>query len=153
MTAAAVRAKSSTSVPLEWRAREPPLPPCAVAARGKAARALAARLLARGDEALAELRGAAGDGLLLILGPAEALPWADGAEYLGRDERAPSLLLPTAEEPAAHPGLLERALLAHFPGALPPLAVLRAPALVLPASAARPISRALLAAWLARAAC
>ena len=29
-----------------------------------------------------------------MLGAAEALPWVDGVIYLGRDPRAPSLLLP-----------------------------------------------------------
>jgi hypothetical protein len=94
-----------------WRPRLRPLKPVGVFARGPAARALAERLLARDDAALARLRGVAGDGLLALLGAGGDLPWTDGVSYLGRDPEAPLLLLPTTQEPAIHPRLLERALL------------------------------------------
>jgi hypothetical protein len=117
-------------VPLEWRPRAQPLEPCAVVARGSALSILKSALERRSRQELARLRGGIGDAALLVLGARDDLPWADGAEYLGRDERAPALLLPTLLEPAVHPALLERALQARFPGVAGPLAVL--PGLVLP---------------------
>ena len=139
--------------PVTWRPRPNPLEPAGVAARGMAARALARRLLARGDEELARLRGVAGPELLIALGAAADLPWVDGVSYLGREAGAPLLLLPTTREPAVHPQLLERALLARareLPGLEPPLAVLLAPDLLVSTAAARPIDRQVLERWLSR---
>jgi hypothetical protein len=123
-----------------WRPRQAPLAPRAVAAWGPAARALARKAADRG------LSGVAGDDVLVLLGEAEALPWADGVVYLGRDERAPALLLPTALEPDAPPELFERALLARHRET--PLAVFDR--WIVPVGAARPVERDRLAAWLAR---
>jgi hypothetical protein len=130
---------------VSWAPRDEPLAPRAVAAAGPAARTLARRLLAEPDEALGALRGVAGEDVLVLLGEAEALPWADGVLYLGRDPRAPGLLLPTALAPDVPPDLLERALTARHPA---PLAVL--PPRIVPVGAARPVARARLAAWLDR---
>jgi hypothetical protein len=139
-------------MPVAWAAREPPLPPVAVAAEGEAALALARRLLDRDDAALARLRGVAGDRLLIVLAAAQDLPWVDGASYLGRDPAAPALLLPTLDAPQVHPALLERALLAKAAGKPPPLAVLLAPPRAVPLGEARGLSRDRLAAWLSAAA-
>ncbi len=132
----------------QWQPRTVPLVPCAVAARRASSSAMARRLLAGEDELLAQLRGVVGVETLLIHGPAELLPWVDGAVYLGRDPLAPSLLLPTHSEPSLNAALLERALLAAFPAYLPPLAVLISEQLILSANAARPISRDMLQDWL-----
>jgi hypothetical protein len=142
-----------------WRLREPPLAPLAVVARGPVAQRLAARLLRREDAALGALAGVAGEGLLLLLGEADALPWEDGVEYLGRDPAAPRLLLPTRHAPDVPAALLERALLdlpgAEAPGApaaggtRAPLAVLRE-GLTVSARAARALSRERLASWAAQ---
>ncbi len=148
-----------------WRPRLRPLEPAGVVARGAAAQALARRLLARDDAALARLRGVAGvagvagDGLLALLGAGDELPWTDGVSYLGRDPDAPLLLLPTTREPAVHPRLLEGALLERAraggaPG--PPLAVILGrspsdPPLLVSLAEARPIDRASLESWLAAA--
>src|SRR5918999_5955552 len=69
--------------------REPPLAPEGVVAL-ETAPALAAAALRRID-ADAELHAAYGDGWLVVLGPAEDLPWADGCVYVGR---AGPLLIP-----------------------------------------------------------
>jgi hypothetical protein len=124
-----------------------PLAPTCVWAEGPSAQALAARLLARSDEALRTLRGAAAPGLLAVLGEAEALPWVDGVNYLGRDPEAPALLLPTLRAPDVHPALLERALLARASAGAAPLGVLLAPERLLPLGRARPLSRVALLAW------
>jgi hypothetical protein len=118
-----------------------------VCATGESARALATRLLALDDAVLAQLRGVAGTGLLLVLGAPELLPWVDGVAYLGRDPDAPSLLLPTALAPDVPVALLERALAARVNTLGAPLAVLDAPARLVPAADARPIERARLSAF------
>lgn len=110
-------------IPVRWLPRPEPLAPAAAMATGAAVRRLAARLLWREDGALARLRGVAGPDLLLLLGPAEELPWIDGVSYLGVDPAAPALLLPTTLAPSVPPALLERALL-RGPGREPPLALL-----------------------------
>lgn len=139
-------------IEVEWRPRPEPLAPVGAAARGAAAARLARRLLEEDDELLSrEFRGVGGRGLLVILGAEERLPWVEGVTYLGRDERAPALLMPTALEPSAPAPLLERAFAAHFPG-LTPCAVLTRPAALVPLAAARPVARETLVAWLGRAA-
>jgi hypothetical protein len=131
-----------------WRNRSAPLSPTAVAATGVAAVSLARRLLSSDDEALIELRGVAGERILLLTGNADQLPWVDGAVYLGRDPMAPSLLLPTHSEPDVAPALFERAVHAAFPNLSAPLAVLPAESLVISVCEARPVQRARLNAWL-----
>ena len=130
-------------VPIAWRPRSAPLEPVGMAARGEAARALARRLLARSDEDLARLTGVAGQDLILLLGDSALLPWVEGAAYLGRDARAPSLLLPTNREPTVPLPLVERALVlrAGHLKAEPPLAVLLDPPLLASALEARPLVR------------
>jgi hypothetical protein len=139
------------SIRVLWRPRARPLPPVGAAARGRAARALAERLTSRSDEALARLEGVAGEDLLVVLGPADELPWTDGAIYLGRDPGAPSLLLPTTHEPSVPLPLLERALIARalrVPGAAPPLVVFPDPPLLASTLSARPLNRVMLMIWL-----
>jgi MoxR-vWA-beta-propeller ternary system domain bpX5 len=137
-------------LPVAWRPRPVPLEPVGVAARGESARALARRLLARGDETLSRLSGVAGPDLIILLGDATALPWVEGATYLGRDAQAPSLLLPTNREPAVPVPLLERALLirASRLHAEPPLAVLLDPPLLASTLEARPLIRSQIQTWL-----
>ncbi|HWM91342.1 MAG TPA: hypothetical protein VN493_11295 [Thermoanaerobaculia bacterium] len=130
-------------VPIAWRPRAVPLEAVGVAARGEAARAMARRLLARSDEELARLSGVAGQDLVILLGDSALLPWVEGAAYLGRDIRAPSLLLPTNREPTVPLPLVERALVARASRlkAEPPLAVLLDPPLLASAQEARPLVR------------
>ena len=65
----------------------------AVVASGAVAKALGRRLVELDDAALRPLAAVAGNDLIVVLGEAAALPWADGVVYLGRDESAPDLLL------------------------------------------------------------
>jgi hypothetical protein len=92
----------------------------------------------------------AGDDLLLLVGPGEALPWADGALYLGRDPAAPALLLPTMLAPSVPLELLERALRRRL-AASGPLALLpRAGAVeVVALAGARTVTAERLAQWAA----
>ena len=126
---------------INWHAREIPLSPCAVATRDEATHILARRLLLRDDEFLSKFKGVAGEKILIILGEAGVLPWADGALYLGRDSDAPSLLLPTTLAPDVPLALLERALRLRFADSPLPLAVLPQWNLILPCGAAQIIAR------------
>jgi hypothetical protein len=144
---------SAPRIPVAFRPRTVPLAPIGCAARGPAARALAARLArtaARDEAALTRLSGVSGPSLLVILGRGDELPWVDGVVYLGRDPAAPALLLPTTLEPDVPAALLERSLLAHESGLAPPLVVLADPPLVASAGIARPIARAAIQGLLTR---
>jgi hypothetical protein len=131
--------------PTAWRPRSAPLQPQAVLAEGDAAKALVRRLQERSDEGLVRLRGVRTSSLplaLLLVGEPEDLPWADGVVYLGRDEAAPSLFVPSLLEPTFPIALLERALLARFARLAAPLAI--APGArprVFPIGSARPLLR------------
>lgn len=144
---------TSDRIRVTWTPRDAPLAARAVAAVGAPARALADRLAALDDDALGALAavasgaavGAAGD-VLVVLGAVAALPWVDGVVYLGRDDAAPELLLPTALAPSVPPGVLAVAIRAAVsaPG---PIAVLAAPPRLVPCGVARAIDRGRLAAW------
>lgn len=96
---------------IRWNARLEPLEPVAVAATGEAARQLARSLLSRTDEELKRLRGVSWLNGIAVEGAFAELPWADGALYLGRDERAPRFLWPSNLEPDGAPlELVARAL-------------------------------------------
>jgi hypothetical protein len=139
----------AAGVAVAWRLAEPPLAPEGVVGVGEAAVRLGHALLARGD--LAGLRGVAGDGLLVLLGAAAVLPWADGVVYVGRHPDGAGLLLPTTVRPEVPLDLLARALLARVPAGSAPVVVLHAPDRLVPVGGARPVERERLVAWLARA--
>ncbi len=75
------------------------------------------RLHALDDDALATLTGVVGvlgdAPLCVVIGAADALPWIDGVRYLGRDDAAAALLLPTTHAPDVAPALLARAVQAR----------------------------------------
>jgi len=142
----------TAGVGVSWLPRSAPLAPCACIARGAAARALGNALLAWEPARLARIKACAGDGVLVVLGDNPDLPWLDGITYLGRDEAAPHLLLPTTRRPNVPVDLFARALAAHVPGAKGGGAVVPDPAGGLdwvPIAAAGPIERASLEAWMA----
>lgn len=111
--------EAGTGVKLRFVAREVPLAPVAAWARGEAGRALLRALLLRDDAGLARLRGVVAADVVVVTGEAEALPWVDGIGYLGRDDQAPTLLLPTALRTVVATELVERALRARAQGAGP----------------------------------
>lgn len=108
MTISEIRATSSGRAPdrtpdrtvESWRRREPPLPAVAILGVGTVAAALAEAAHSR-LEAGANLRMVADPEYLLVLGEEVALPWADGARYLGWDGAALTLtthqVLPAAD--------------------------------------------------------
>ncbi|MBL8921961.1 MAG: hypothetical protein JNJ54_24135 [Myxococcaceae bacterium] len=126
------------------RARHDALAPRAVVGQGVVAKTLAARLLVLPEPQRRQLRVVSVDQLVIAVGPEDALPWVDGARYLGAEPHAPGMLIPTLSETEPAAPLVERALRrAH---ALPegPFAVLSLSTLV-PLARATPISRAALA--------
>lgn len=133
--------RNTALLQINWQTRAVPLTACATLARGDVGRVLARRLLAQDDEFLSPLTGVSGENVLILLGAANVLPWADGALYLGRDAQAPSLLLPTTLAPDVPLPLLERALRLSFAHLPLPLAVLPQWNLILPCGAAQSIAR------------
>lgn len=98
-----------TRTRLSWRALEPPRRPAAVLARAEAAGRLALATHARSSVGPG-LRAAGADGVLIVVGPEEELPWAEGVTYLGRED---GVLLPTTLAPSVPPGLLRQVLQAQ----------------------------------------
>ncbi|BDI29533.1 hypothetical protein CCAX7_15840 [Capsulimonas corticalis] len=139
---------ANTLFPITWRSRATPLEPVAVAASGVAACAIAQRLLASSEEALATLTGVAGDGFLILMGPTESLPWADGVVYLGRDPMAAELLIPTMLAPSIPVALLAGAMALRAPDVKPPMALIPDWPALASLSAARTVARESLARWL-----
>ena len=137
---------SADRIRIDWLPRVTPLTARGVAGSGAVARALAHRLTAFDDAALGALVAVASAELLIVLGDASTLPWVDGVSYLGRDDAAPGLLLPTTVAPSVPPAVLEAAVRAMI--ARPPVAVLAAPARLVACGLARAVDRARLTAWL-----
>lgn len=81
---------------LAWLPRDAPLSPEGLVARGSAE----AQLLERARREARDLRGLLGDGILVLLGPEDALPWADGVIYVAPHPRAPTLWTPTWLRPS-----------------------------------------------------
>lgn len=142
----------TAGIAIEWSPREPPLQPVAVMAAGRAAAALARRLLTCSADDLASLQGVVSASAVVILGEEEALPWVDGALYLGRDPVAPRLLLPTTSMPSVPVAWLERSLLARIEAQDAPWALAPTLALLVSAAAALPLDRSRIEEWLAGAA-
>jgi hypothetical protein len=116
-------------------------------ASGETAKELARKLLASDHTKWPNLRGVATSDAIVLLGEAESLPWVDGVSYLGSDDRAPHLLLPTNREPNVPADLLQQALVEQSPFP-PPLAIIETRNTVVSLSQARELSRDALRSWL-----
>ena len=137
----------SNSFKIKWHFREEPRVPAAVVAFGDVAKDLARKLLASDDAKWPSLKGVATSDGIVLLGEAVSLPWVDGVSYLGSDERAPHLLLPTNREPNLPLDLLQQALIERSPFP-PPLALIETKNTVVSLAQARGLSRDLLRSWL-----
>jgi hypothetical protein len=113
-----------------------------VVARGDAVPRMLARLRAEDDESLARMRGVIGDGIVIVIAPADALPWMDGARYLARAAGEPNVLLPTGMRTRLDARIVLRALLAKTPGLRPPIVLLPDTRQLVSIADARPIARA-----------
>lgn len=136
-------------ISITFSPRDEILEPVATIAIGPAARMLAERLLQHPDEQLREWTGVAGTGVLVVLGASDSLPWVDGVSYLGRDPRAPRLLVPTTLQPATVAiEVFEQAVLGGDSRLAPPLAVIVSPPRIFSLADALPIRRDRVRAWL-----
>ncbi len=135
-------------VQITFSPRDEVLEPVATIALGQAARMLAERLLRHADEQLRAWTGVAAADVLVVLGASDSLPWVDGVSYLGRDPRAPRLLIPTTLRPAVAIEVFEQAVLAGDSRLAPPLAVIVSPPRIFSVAGALPIQRDRVRAWL-----
>jgi hypothetical protein len=105
---------------------------------------LVARLLELDEQRLSRLRAVRGGDFLLLQGSPGDLPWCDGLIYLGKDEAAPQLLLPTTLTPNVPTALFERALTRYCQSSPAPLlgpwAVSFEPSLLISLAESRPLS-------------
>lgn len=124
------------------RPRERALTPCAALAWADAVPALLTRLAELDPARLARLRAVHGTRFLLVLGEGDDLPWVDGLTFLGKDEGAPRLLLPTTHAPTVPSALFERAVARHCSELSPPWAVTLEPPCAFSVSRAEPLSLA-----------
>lgn len=127
-------------IPLSFGPSPNPGPAVGVQAEGAAARALLERLLAADEARLTVLQGVARPGLVVLLGPFDRLPWADGVIYLGRHPDAPQLLWPTTLEPNVPPSVLEAAVAKRMGDQPSPWLLLASPPRIVSLSAALPLS-------------
>jgi len=142
----------TAGVGVTWSLRSEPLVPCACIALGPVALVLARALLEWDATRLARVKACAGEGVLVVLGERSDLPWTDGVTYLGRDQAAPHLLLPTNRRPDVPVDLFARAVAAHIPEATRAGAILPDDAdglLWVPVAAAGPVERESLETWMA----
>ncbi len=98
---------------LDWRWRAvgtAAAAPRAAVGHGEAARRLFARLAGLPSARRELLAATAAPHWLVVLGPADALPWADGVRYAAPHPLAPALWLPTHAEPDVPADLLWRVL-------------------------------------------
>lgn len=138
----------SARVALAFAPRAAPLVPRGVVAFGDVAKALAERLLAYPDEALAALSGVHGDGAIVLLGDEDALPFVDGVVYVGREDGIASVLLSTTHAPNVAVRWID-ALLRERKVEMPAVLLSHEGALhALSVAAARPVTRARLAHFL-----
>jgi hypothetical protein len=132
---------------LDWSVREEALEPAGlVAAGGSVARAVLATLRAGDTARLRSLSAVATRDMLVLLGPATALPWVDGVRYCAPDPCAPGLWLPTHLAPGLPPDLVQSNLMRRTGGG--PLLLWHEPEQVLPLDGALALNGPVLD-WLA----
>lgn len=99
---------------IKWQNRLDSLQPLALIAFDKAAIRLKEKLLSFDDEKLSSFQGVFAQNLLFIIGDSKILPWINGGIYLGKDQNAPTIFLPTNLRPTIPIDLFEKVLLGKF---------------------------------------
>lgn len=127
---------------LNWQPRSSAPTPGGVVADAALAGAVLALLRQRSDDSLRRLSAVATRDLLVILGPADELPWLDGVRYCAPEACAPALWLPTNTIPALPLDLVQNALLRRADSQ--PVLLWHAPEHILPLSRALPLTAAAL---------
>ena len=95
---------------LTWRERNDAPAPGGLIAAGPCAHGLVRALARRDAAALAGLSIVPVRDLLVLLGPADRLPWIDGIRYCAQAADAPGLWLPTTTAPDLPADLVHAAL-------------------------------------------
>jgi hypothetical protein len=95
---------------LAWRERTDAPTPAGLVAAGAPARALVGALARRDAADCAGLSVVATRDVLVVLGPAERLPWVDGVRYCAPAPDVSGLWLPTRLMPDLPPDLVHAAL-------------------------------------------
>ncbi|GKQ45923.1 hypothetical protein PSTH1771_01650 [Pseudomonas syringae pv. theae] len=121
-----------------WKSRRQPGQPQAAVAWGEVALRLHARLCLMPDDQASRLQATANRDLLVVSGDAMDLPWVDGVDYAGSDDRAPGLWLPTSWEPDLPVDLIGQALAMSFSRV--PLLLWHDPAAVVPLDRLLPLT-------------
>jgi hypothetical protein len=110
---------------IRFAPRASPLRVAGVHASGDAAITLA-RLLTKRPDAARQLAAVSSGDAIVVIGTASALPWIDGAVWLGREPEAPELLVPTHLGLFVHPALVLAALRKQHPAVALPVALVPA---------------------------
>ena len=134
--------------PWHWRPAANAVAPRAAVGQGLAAGRLLARLAATPPARRAQLTATGTADWLIVLGPADDLPWVEGVRYAAPSAACPSLWLPTHAVPAAPVDLLWRALEARH--GRTPLLLWPQPSAVLPLDRQLPADDGLIATLAAR---
>ena len=103
---------------LDWQARSDPPAPAGLVAVDAAARAVVRALAQRDAAQLAGLSAVNVGGVLVVLGPADRLPWAEGVRYCAPAADTPGLWLPTRTMPTLPADLVHAALRRRAGGTL-----------------------------------
>jgi hypothetical protein len=96
---------------MNWRWQdevEPPAPE-GVVGTGAVARRLLEAVAVRVPRERARLSATAHDGLLVLVGPADQLPWVDGVQFVAPRVEVAALWLPTTRRPTVPLDLLAQA--------------------------------------------
>ncbi len=131
---------------MPWRWRTETTVPAAmgVVGYGEVARSLYAKAVAAThNDATPPWRITAHQDLLVLMGKADTLPWADGARYIAPRPEAPALWLPTLERPDIALDLLAAAIARRHPQR--PMLLWPQPAQLVPLQRALPADAAVLA--------
>ncbi len=136
-----IYSKMTQMLEIKWQNRFDSLQPLALIAFDDSAIRLKEKLLTFDDEKLLNLQGVFAENLLFITGKSENLPWIDGGIYLGKDQNAPTIFLPTNLRPTIPIDLFEKSLLRKFV-AQKPFAVVKNK--IIPIGKMLPISRKIL---------
>jgi hypothetical protein len=134
---------TSSAIPWQWRPASDVGAPRAAVGHGTASARLLARLAALPQARRAPLAVTGTADWLIVLGPADDLPWVEGVRYAAPSATSPALWLPTHLEPTAPTDLLWRALEARHRRA--PLLLWPDPAAVLPLDRQLPVDDGVLA--------
>jgi hypothetical protein len=131
------------SIPWQWRPAVDAVAPRAAVGHGVAANRLLARLAGTPLARRAALAATGTADWLIVLGPADDLPWVEGVRYAAPCAACPALWLPTHAAPTAPVDLLWRALEARHHRA--PVLLWPEPSAVLPLDRQLPVDDALIA--------